>query len=430
MQNTIADHSRRFLFVLWNGGGNVPPQLAIARRLVERGHDVRILAPQSLAQQIAAAGCVHVPYVHAPEHDSASPDTDILCDWQARTPIGAAASVRDRLMAGPAELFARDVVEAVERNPVDVVVTDYMLLGAYVGAERAGLPFAALIHHIYPLPDPALPPFGFGLQPARRAPERLRETVLRRAFARFYGAALPPVNNARVALGLRSLASIFDVFAQPDRVLVLSSRAFDFPASALPDTVRYVGVQHVDEAAERWDDPWSADDARPLIVVSFSTTYQRQQEVLQRVTSALGELPVRALITAGSLADSLVVPANCVVRAWVPHEQVFPSADLVVTHGGHGTVTTALAHGVPVLCLPMGRDQADVAARAIWRGAGRALSSRSKPAAIRTALAQMLAEPQFRVAAQHVAAAMEQGVGEARVIDELEALGRVFAVSS
>src|SRR5688572_18493710 len=100
MNTADAIQARRFLFVLWDGGGNVRPQLAIARQLVERGHEVRVVAPQVLAARVAAAGCDFVPYRHAPEHDSAVPERDLIQDWAARTPLGAAARARDRVMVG------------------------------------------------------------------------------------------------------------------------------------------------------------------------------------------------------------------------------------------------------------------------------------------------------------------------------------------
>mgnify|MGYP000890130134 FL=1 len=65
-----ATQPRRFLFVLWDGGGNVPPQLAVARCLATRGHDVRVLAPGVLKQRTENAGATFVPYTRAPEHDS------------------------------------------------------------------------------------------------------------------------------------------------------------------------------------------------------------------------------------------------------------------------------------------------------------------------------------------------------------------------
>ncbi len=425
MNTTDSIRSRRFLFVLWDGGGNVPPQLAVARRLAARGHEVRILAPRVLEERIAAASCQFVPYLRAPEHDSAAPERDLHQDFAARTPLGAAARARDRVMVEPALSFARDVLAALEEYPADVVVPDYLLLGAYLGAERAALPTAALIHHIYPLPAPGLPPFGMGFRPARGAAGRLRDAFFRRIFVRFYGAGLPRLNAAREALGLAPLRSVFDLFARLDRALVLTSRAFDFPAAALPDNVRYVGPQFDEPAAApAWAGPWAADDRRPLVVVSLSTTFQRQGDLVRRVIDALGGLPVRALVTAGPALDpaSFQAPPNVVVRSYVPHQQVFPQADLVITHGGHGTVITALACGVPVLCLPMGRDQADVAARAVWRGAGLRMSTKSRPDALRRAVQRMLGEPGFRDGARRMAEAMAREDGASRAVAELEAL--------
>jgi len=68
------------------GGGNAPPQLALARRLTERGHRVRVLAPRALQAAIDAARCVFVPFHAVPEHDSSSVRDDLAKDWEARTP--------------------------------------------------------------------------------------------------------------------------------------------------------------------------------------------------------------------------------------------------------------------------------------------------------------------------------------------------------
>ena len=100
----------KVLQVIWDGGGNTAPQLAIARELVSRGDEVRILAHDVQRGKVEATGAEFVPYRHAPQSDGSHPDTDILRDWEAKTPLGAFARVRDRLMYGPAGLFARDVV--------------------------------------------------------------------------------------------------------------------------------------------------------------------------------------------------------------------------------------------------------------------------------------------------------------------------------
>ena len=47
-----------------------------------------------------------------------------------------------------------------------------------------------------------------------------------------------------------------------------------------------------------------------------------------------------------------------------------PACDLVVAHGGHGTLMRALARGCPVVVCPAGGDMAENAARVDWAGLG------------------------------------------------------------
>jgi UDP:flavonoid glycosyltransferase YjiC (YdhE family) len=44
------------LLVTWDGGGNVPPMLALGRRLARRGHEVRVLGTPSLGGRVGHAG--------------------------------------------------------------------------------------------------------------------------------------------------------------------------------------------------------------------------------------------------------------------------------------------------------------------------------------------------------------------------------------
>lgn len=416
---------RNFLFVLWSGGGNAPPQLALARRLTERGHRVRVLAPRALQAAIEAAHCVFVPVHAVPEHDSSSVRDDLAKDWEARTPIGAAARGRDRIIFGSALAYAQDVSAAIAEERPDVVVTDFLLLGAYVAAERAGIPLAALIHTIYPLPARGMPPYGMGFQPARGPVGRIRDAVFARIFRRFYDARIATLNGARTASGLPPLASAFDQFARAERLLVMTSPAFDFPADDLPANVRYIGPQLDDPA---WLAPWeptaSGADHLPLVLVSLSTTYQRQEDLLRRIIGALDGLPVQALVTLGPAAqrEGLPLPCNVQVEQYVPHLHVVPHADLVVTHGGLGTVITALSFGVPLVCVPMGRDQGDNAARVVWHGAGVRCASKASIQALRRAILRMLEEPQFRAGARRIADSIARENGHATAIRELEAL--------
>ena len=79
-----AMSSRAFLFTFFHGGGNVPPQLAIARRLVARGHRVRVLTSSptpAFLERLAAAGCLVTPYESPAADPSLPPPRGLAFGW-------------------------------------------------------------------------------------------------------------------------------------------------------------------------------------------------------------------------------------------------------------------------------------------------------------------------------------------------------------
>ena len=360
---------RRFLFVTWEGGGNVPPVLGLARRLVQRGHDVRVISDPANEPEIRAAGCEFISYTHAPHRCDKSAASTVAKDYEAKGAVAALRASLD-LSCGQALAYAQDVLEEIERRPVDAVAVNQLMLGGHFAAEVTRVPSAMLMPNCYILPAPGMPPPG-GL-PLGGWPGKVRGLLTAFMYQRLMRYCLPPLQRARKALGLARLDSPLHYLERLDRILVMTSPAFDFPAR-LPANVRYVGPILDDPAGlGSWQSPWPAEDPDPLVVVAFSTTYQDHGAALQRVINTLGELKVRSLVTLGPALDASAfrVPQNVVLRMSVPHALVFPSAAAVVTHAGHGTVIRALAVGVPLLCLPMGRDQPGNAARTVARGAG------------------------------------------------------------
>jgi MGT family glycosyltransferase len=414
--------SREFLFVLWAGGGNVPPQLTLARRLVARGHRVRMLAPAVLRESIEAAGIAFEPYREIPEHDESVPERSLVRDFEARSKSAEIAASRDNLVAAMVRPVAADVLATLERRPADVVAFDFLLAGALFAAEKAALPAAMLIHTVYPFPAPGLPPFGMGWSPMGGPLGRLREQVGRLIYRQVYERPLlPRFNEVRVALGLQPMRAFGEYVQRVDPALVLTSPAFDFPAP-LPANVEYVGPQLDDPVpASSWESPWRPDDDRPLVVVGLSTTHQAHEALLERIVAALATMPVRALVTTGGATLRSTPPGNVHVARFVPHSQVLPHAAAVVTHAGLGTVHAALAQGLPLVCLPIGRDQPDNAARVEWHGAGLRLSPTSTPAVIRAAVETVLGDPAFAASARRMAAAFAEERPAERALRALEA---------
>lgn len=411
----------RYLFVTLEGGGNVPPVLGAAKQLIDRGHSVRVLTEPCLERAVRAIGAEFTPFTEV--FVRTDRQQDIFFDWQAKSPPGALARSLANVVLGPARPTAAAVARALDDAPADALVVDWLLPAAAAVGEARSVPTAILMHSINILPAPGRPPGP--LAPARGPLGRLRDGLFRSMFYRLVNRHNATFNAMRTAHGLAPLATPLDQYRRANRVLVQTSPAFDFEGQPDPDNVAYVGPV-LDEPDwvndEDWHNPWSADDHRPMVVLSLSSTFQNQREVLQTSLTALGRLDVRGLVTLGpAMADQTFdVPDNVVAVASAPHGQIFPHADAFITHCGHGSIMRALSFGVPLIALPMGRDQDASAVRIVHRGLG--LRPKRNAAAIAGAVTRVLEETSFRAAARRMADQLHQEVAAQRLRTELEQL--------
>ena len=417
-----APTPRTYLFALVDGGGTVPPELGTVRRLVDRGHQVTVLAEDSMAADVAATGAAYVPWTTAPNRASRLPQDDPYRDWECKTPFKLMDRLLDKQFAGPAGAYAADVTAAIERLRPDLVVCSMFAVGAMIAAEAAGTPYDVLLCNCYLLPAPGMPPFGLGLKPARGPAGRMRDRAMTGLSTRLWARGLPMINAVRAEYGLDPIQDFFDPFGRARRVLVLTSAEFDFPAE-VPENVRYVGPVLDDPA---WaEGHWTAPQGdEPLVLVGLSSTFQDQVGTLQRIVTALATLPVRAIVTTGPAIDPAEVDAPeriRVVRS-APHSEVLQHADAVITHGGHGTVVRALSAGVPLVVMHHGRDQADNAVRVTTRAAGVAVSRSAKPAKIAAAVQQVLDDTSLRAGAGRLGEVFRRDAAAGLLVAEIEAV--------
>jgi MGT family glycosyltransferase len=411
----------KLLVASWDSGGGVEAVQTVVRRAAGRGHQVRVLGTAGLRSRFESAGAGFRVYRYAPDNDTRRPETDLVKDWEARTSLGEFARVRDRVMFGPARQFCRDVIEELGREPADVVAVDTMIPAALSGAEAAGVPAVLLMHGPYVMPRPGAPPINTGFLPPRGQVGRLRDRASASLGMGLFGSGLPALNQARAEFGLSPLHDPGDLAARATRILVCTSPSFDFAADAVPGNVCYVGPQ-LDDGGAAWDDLWAGAGDRPLVLVSLSTSVMRQEGLLQRAAAALGRLPVHAVVTTGPAVDPAVIsaPPNVSVRRWARHADVLPYCSAVVTHGGHGTVIKALAAGVPLVVVPLGREQPGNAARVVHAGAGVRIRKNARTAALQAAIARVLDDHRYQAAARRTAAILADERDDGLVVDELE----------
>ncbi|MFL5906374.1 MAG: glycosyltransferase, partial [Solirubrobacterales bacterium] len=191
-----------------------------------------------------------------------------------------------------------------------------------------------------------------------------------------------------------------------------------------PESVRVTGPLLFELPGDQVAMP---EGEEPLVLIAPSTSQDPECELLRVALDALADEPVRVLATTNRHRPErpIGVPANAVLVDWVLYSQAMPAADVVICHGGHGTVARALAAGAPVLVCPSVGDMGENAARVVWSGTGlsvpRRLLSRR---AIRLATRRLLGEGRFRARAGELAAWAAEHDGAATAADLVESAAR------
>jgi len=406
--------SYHFLLASWGTLGNLSPLLTAGRRLRRNGHHVRVMADPAMRDEIEVADFEFVTWRRAPTGEAADPTNfSDMQEWIRRA------------VFDPAAAYAADICDEIGRMPTDAVLSLDVLSGVALGAAASDVPLAFLSPHVSIRTLPGMPPATSGLGQPRTLEERAEVDAANAALDAMMNAFLPILNRARVELGLSPLAAVMDLFDRVDRLLLATSQAFDFQADSLPDNFRYVGpLLDVPNWSKSWQAPWSAKSDRPRALVACSTGAQGQRDLFQRVIDAVGTVEIDALGTTGPNLDlgDLRAPGNVHLLRGAPHDLVMKDVSLVISQGGHGTVTRSLVNGLPQLILPMARDQAANAARVEAKGAGLRLPSTASEADIAAAINRLIMEPQFKAAARVVGDAIKADIDGSGLVDEMETI--------
>jgi MGT family glycosyltransferase len=416
----------RFLLAVIDAGGTVPPALSLGAELVRRGHQVRVLGDPTIETSAEAAGCAFSSWREAPHFNSLAEQTAIIAALEGGNPYQAFRAAKDYAGKAMTSRFARDVISTVRESPVDAILADG-LPGILIGAHTIRRPTAALVAQTYVRPTPGLPLLGTGWSPGHGFLVKARDKVIPKVAARLLTPTLPRLNAVIERYELLPLDNVFELYDRCSRVLVMTSPSFDFSAPQLPANVRYVGPQ-LDDPDWAASAKWQRKGSEPLVLVATSSIYQDQVDLLARIAAGLRQLPVRAVLTTGRAIDPAEIQAgaNVEVLQTAPHARVLREASVLVTHAGHGTVMKALAAGVPLVCIPMGRDQKDNTVRVLRLGAGIRLNKKSTPTQIAAAITEILERPQYLAAARRFAEVLAwEAAHRPRAADEAESLLRL-----
>jgi UDP:flavonoid glycosyltransferase YjiC (YdhE family) len=301
-------------------------------------------------------------------------------------------------------------VPALRELEPDLVVSDVITACGGMAAELLGIPWVELCPHPLYLPSMGLPPLGSGLAPGTGIGGRLRDTVMRSLTARSWRAGLRQRSAARVGIGLPGPDP------GPLRRLIATLPALEVPRPDWPREAVVVGPLHFEPTEVVLEIP---PGDGPLVAVAPSTA--------STGTTGLAELAVQCLIpgevlpTGARVAVSRLGGADLRLPPWAVaglgrQDELLAKADVMICGGGHGIVSKTLLAGVPLVVVPGGGDQWEMANRVVRQGSAqliRPLTAEALVAAVR----EVLSTPAYRDAARRAGDSLTSSSGPDGVTD-------------
>jgi UDP:flavonoid glycosyltransferase YjiC (YdhE family) len=301
-----------------------------------------------------------------------------------------------RVFAGVrAERTLPDLLEIVRDWPADVVVRENTELAGCIAAERAGIGHAVV--------------------------------QITANWSYFLDAVAAPVARLRASMGLPHEDTAQVLY----RHLVLSPRPLSLwnPSVPIPPTTRAHRYASISQPGDEALPPWVAElDDRPTVYATLGTFDNERTDVLQGILAGLREEPLNLILTIGRNRDPAEFckqPANVRVERFIPQTLLLPHCDLVLCHGGSGTMMDALGHGLPMVLIPIAADQPENAQRCEDLGVARVVQpdlGAELPHAIRDATREVLQDPRYRQAAQRLREEIDDLPGLDYAVKLLEAL--------
>ena len=369
--------------------GHSFPAIALCQQFLGAGDTPTLLTGTEWLDTARAAG---VDAVELTGLDPTEDDDD----------LDAGAKIHQR--AARMAVLNRSQLQAMA---LDLVVSDVITACGGMSAELLGIPWIELNPHPLYRPSKGLPPLGSGLAPGIGIRGRLRDATMRALTARSWRAGLRQRAQVRVEIGLPATDP------GPLRRLIATLPALEVPRPDWPAEAVLVGPLHFEPTDEVLSIP---PGSGPVVVVAPSTALTGTQGMAQTALECLipgAGLPAGARVVVSRLnGPDLTVPPWA-VAGLCRQDELLAHADLVICGGGHGMVAKTLLAGVPLVVVPGGGDQWEIANRVARQGSGRLVRPLTGEALV-SAAGEVLATPSYRDAARRAA------TGAAEVTDPVQ----------
>jgi MGT family glycosyltransferase len=418
----------KFLLATMPIPGHVNPFTSVAKTLVKRGHSVVWYSSVHFKKKIEATGAYFVPIQSAIDYG----DNNYDQHFPGRRGLSGVQSLVfdfEKLFFDPVEGMMRDLSGLIESFEPDVVIGDAATTAVVLLGELGLATTAVLNISVFSLAMSDMPPFGLGLPFDHSVIGRTRNALMRSVTRRLVFGKL----NKRFAALRRSLGlppRPFEPMPSANLYLQPSVPSIEYPVRDIPPQVHFVGALLPETPLDFKRPTWWQDMLlceKPVVHVTQGTVATEAGELIEPTIRALANEDVLLIVTTGGKpVESVMIstlPANVRIEPFIPHTLLLPHVDVMVTNGGFGAVTQALAHGIPMVIAGMTEDKPEVAARIAYHELGVNLKTqRPTTKQIGAAVKQIIQEPKYTSNAVKVRAEFKRYGGAAQAADLLERL--------
>jgi MGT family glycosyltransferase len=294
----------------------------------------------------------------------------------------------------------RSDLEVLERLQPDLIVGD-MHWSLSTSARVMDIPYVAITNAAWTrwYAEPIEPPAGhFTTKIFGQTLTRAMFPKIKNFLTWWYSLGYTKI---REKYGLAPVKSIYDLI-EGDMTLLADVQEFMPCVDQMPENYRYIGPITWD--ADLPEPKWlqRLDPSRPTLYFTMGSTGDAQ--FFDEAIRVFGDTEYQILITTGGLADLGSVPSNVFVEQYAPGKALMRAADVVVSHGGNGTIYQALSSGVPIIGFPSIFDQEINLQRVCALGAGlRMWRSEYDAKTLKRAVEQVLGNSAYRTNCQALA---------------------------
>jgi MGT family glycosyltransferase len=337
----------------------------------------------------------------------------------------AALSYTISLSEKTTALFLRDAPKVIQEVGIEALVIDESIFGGSTVADFLSIPFVTVCSSLVNAFDHSIPPYfttwqynstwwgtlrnraGYELMLGFGKPIRQVISKVRREWN------LPPCTNINDFYSLSKLAIISQQVAE-----------LEYPRPNLAGLLHFTGPHFDSTARKSVDFPFEQLNGKPLIYASMGTLQNRLRNIFYHIAESCVGLDAQLVLALGGglePQDLPDLPGNPIVVKYAPQLELLQKASLTICHAGTNTVLESLFYGVPLVTIPITNDQPGVAARIVWSGVGKFIStSRLTTPRLRQDIQEVLTQPSYKKNALRLKTAMNQAGGLRRAVDIID----------